>query len=194
MVMAFMYNRGQFPFLNYYHQLTKQMIDDMKKGGQTQQQIDAAIAAADKVRKACQYITDAFGKSPDDVPALKDKCPYSRSDDGDPSDPLWWGGRYIWQLGWLNATLNECEEVYKENITLADMESVLNILKDFYGYEKGESEPRVKAGIGRAKELKWGYPYNSPETFENIMAVTKALMEKSRYPAEHREQWPEVKY
>lgn len=194
MVMAYMYNRGQFPFLNYYHYFTQAQKDEIRKAGKaaqppwTDEQIENAITAAvkgaDRVRKACQYITDAFGKNPDDVPALDKICKYDYNKKGDPSDPVWWGSRYIWQLGWLNAMLNECETVYDEKIILKDVESVLNILKGFYSSGDTANDATVQAGINEARKLTWDYRYNSPETFENILAVTKAMMENSRKEAE----------
>lgn len=201
MVMAYMYNRGQHPFINYYCQLTKEdienIIDRGKKAGKSpeeiQKEIDAQQAGLAKVRKACQYITDAFGKSAEDVPALKDSCRYM-PDGGDPADPLWWGGRYIWQLGWVNATLNERSEVYQEKITLEDVLSALNVLKGFYSHGNMDSDTAVEKGIAKAKGSTWGHAYNSPETFEGILAVTKAMMEESRFKeAKQPDDWPKLR-
>ncbi|MFH1618118.1 MAG: hypothetical protein ABIB65_06065 [Candidatus Margulisiibacteriota bacterium] len=127
----------------------------------------------------CKLITDAFGTSTFDMPALEKKVEYETSG----TDALGFGKRYIWQLGWLNAMLNESHETYTDNISLQDVKDVLTILKGFYSGENTASDPAVDAGIAAAEAIaasKWGKPYDSAQTFENIYAITSAMMEASK--------------
>ena len=126
-----------------------------------------------------KLITDAFGTGSSDLPALEVSVTYEAAG----SSALAYGKRYIWQLGWLNAVLNESKDVYTAEISLQDAKDVLEILKGFYSAENTASDPAVDAAIAAAEaieESKWGQPYNSAQTFENIYAITNAMMEASK--------------
>ncbi|OGC35158.1 hypothetical protein A2311_02635 [candidate division WOR-1 bacterium RIFOXYB2_FULL_48_7] len=150
-VMSYFYNRGQNPFV-YYNEPTLPQ---------------------------CKLITDAFGTSLSDIPALENSVTYEASG----SSAVSYGKRYIWQLGWLNARLNESNEIYTANISLQDVKDVLEILKGFYSSENTTSDGAVAAGIISAEAIeasKWGQPYNSAQTFENIYNIASAMMEASK--------------
>ena len=126
-----------------------------------------------------KLITDAFGTGSSDLPALEVNVTYEAAG----SSALAYGKRYIWQLGWLNAVLNESKDLYTAEISLQDAKDVLEILKGFYSAENTASDTAVEAAIAAAEAIeasKWGQPYNSTQTFENVYAVTGAMMEASR--------------
>jgi len=148
-VMSYFYNRGQNPFSSY------------------------------DTWPPSKLITDAFGTSSLDLPALEVSVTYEAAG----SSPLAYGKRYIWQLGWLNALLNESKDVYTADISLQDVKDVLEILKGFYSAEDTASDAAVEAAIATAEAIetsKWGHPYNSEQTFNNIYAITSAMMEASK--------------
>ncbi len=125
-----------------------------------------------------RLITDAFGTNILDIPALEVTMTYEASG----SSPLAYGKRYIWQLGWLNAMLNESTNIYTEKISLQDVKDVLEILKGFYSGENTNDDQAVNAAITYAEAIdssKWGQAYNSTQTFENIYNITSAMMEAS---------------
>ncbi len=125
-----------------------------------------------------KVITDAFGTSSSDLPLLEISATYEVG-----NSSVAYGKRYIWQLGWLNAMLNESKEIYTENISLQDVKDVLTILKGFYSGEVAANDTAVAAGIATAEAIEssnWGHPYNSAQTFENIYSITDAMMEASK--------------
>jgi len=125
-----------------------------------------------------KVITDAFGTSSTDIPTLEISVTYEVG-----SSPVAFGKRYIWQLGWLNALLNESDQNYEENISLQDVKDVLELLKGFYSGEDLDNDLAVEAAITAAEGIessKWGKPYNSRQTFENLYQITAAMMEASK--------------
>jgi len=125
-----------------------------------------------------KVITDAFGANSSDLPLLEISATYEVG-----NSSVAYGKRYIWQLGWLNAMLNESKEIYVDNISLQDVKDVLEILKGFYSGENTASDPVISAGIASAEAIeasKWGHAYNSTQTFENIYNITAAMMEASK--------------
>jgi len=146
--MSYFYNRGQNPFVNPDTWLPSKII------------------------------TDAFGTSSSNLPALENSVTYQMG-----SSPEAYGKRYIWQLGWLNARLNESTEIYIDNISLQDVKDVLEILKGFYAGGVATNDAAVVVAIATAEAIDaslWGQPYNSAQTFDNIYAVTSAMMEASK--------------
>lgn len=96
-------------------------------------------------------------------------------------DGVSYGMRYIWQIPWLVTMLNQSKNVYSENISESDVEAVLNVLKGFYNGGDATGDTVVEAGITAARDSKlvWGKSYNSTDTFNSIMAVTKAMLDAS---------------
>src|SRR3989339_476750 len=125
-----------------------------------------------------KVITDAFGANSSDLPLLEISATYEVG-----NSSVAYGKRYIWQLGWLNAMLNESKEIYVDNISLQDVKDVLEILKGFYSGDNAAGDSAVAAAIVSAEAIeasKWGQPYNSTQTFENIYNITAAMMEASK--------------
>lgn len=125
-----------------------------------------------------KIITDAFGTNSSDLPLLEVSATYEAG-----SSSVAYGKRYIWQLGWLNAKINESTQVYSDNISLQDVKDVLTILKGFYSGENTANDPVVDAAIATAEAIEasnWGHAYNSIQTFENIYNITNAMMEASK--------------
>lgn len=125
-----------------------------------------------------KVITDAFGANSTDLPLLENSATYEVG-----SSPVAYGKRYIWQLGWLNAQLNESKDIYTDNISLQDVKDVLEILKGFYSGENTASDEAVNAAIASAEAIEasnWGQAYNSAQIFENIYYITSAMMEASK--------------
>ncbi len=94
-------------------------------------------------------------------------------DNGNPHDA------YIWRMSWLVTLLNQSTDQYNENVSLSDVEGVLNILSGFYAQGNTANDYVVKAGLQEAESLTWGYPYNSPYTFNNINSVVETMLAQS---------------
>jgi hypothetical protein len=104
--------------------------------------------------------------------------PYPKTNEEEPNEFVRYAKRYFWQFGWVITMLNKSHNHYTEIIKYEDVESVLTKLKGFYNGENKDDQA-VEAGIKAAKALNWDKQYDSPETFENIQKVTKAMMDAS---------------
>jgi len=127
----------------------------------------------------CKVITDAFGTGPSDLPLLEVSVTYEANG----QSGLAYGQRYIWQLGWLNAVLNESKEIYTETISLQDVKDVLEILKGFYAGEVATNDAAVAAAITYAETIeasKWDKPYNSTQIFDNIYDIVDVMVEAGK--------------
>ncbi len=125
---------------------------------------------------------DIFIKMINSDSTLADKAmvPYP-TEMPNPNDPVVWGRRYFWQFGWVIDMLNQSYSYYTEVITKNDMLRVLGYLKGFYNKGDLDSEDPVnKAAVSKVNSLKWDQTYDSEETFNNIQAVTDAMMEASK--------------
>lgn len=107
----------------------------------------------------------AFQESFEDFPSGQDAVAY--------------GKRYIWQVPWLFTMLNRSKTIYTEKISLNDVLAVLDMMKGFYSGEEFKNDVVIQATIDEANKLKWDYPYNSPQFFDNIYKLTELMLDKS---------------
>ena len=142
----------------------------------------------------CVYPTLSAGKLlvplfQDSSASIADKIDYKAVKDAS-ADPEIWGQAYVWQLGWVNAALNNSSNTfYSDKISFADVKAMLQTLKGFYGSSSrttvGDTsvlaftDVAVDGAIAKAETMGWNVAYNSQAAFDNMAAIAKYLLTNS---------------